>query len=125
MLTPRSPAKRTASILYSRLNLRLCIACLWLPERPRIGVWRRLPLRPAATGRFHDVADTGEGTSASDARWWAAERTGNRRVAAKYASGRQRRPLPLLTGPSIRAPWVRSEDQKLTSATSTWRPSSG
>jgi hypothetical protein len=63
--------------------------------------------------------------SASDAGWWAVERRGSRRAAAKHAFGRrQRRPLPLPTGLSIWAPGVRSEDQKLTSATSTWRWSS-
>ena len=41
----------------------------------RIGLdsgWPRLRLRPAATGRSRGVADTGEGTSASDAGLWAA-----------------------------------------------------
>ena len=52
----------------------------------------RLRLRPAATGRSRGVADTGEATSASDAGWSAAARTGSRRAAAKYAFGRRRRP---------------------------------
>src|SRR5580704_13284184 len=73
--------------------------------------WRRLRLRPAAAERSRGAADTGEGTSASDAGRSAAGRIGNRRAATKYAFGRrQRRPLPRLTGPSIWAPWVRSED---------------
>ncbi len=40
---------------------------------------------PAATWEIA-AADTGQGTSASDAGWWAAKRTGSRRAAAKYAS---------------------------------------
>ena len=67
-----------------------------------------------------------KGMSASDARWWAAERTSSRRAAAKYAFGRQRRrPLPQLTGRLIWAPSAPSADRKRRSALSTWRSSSG
>ena len=80
----------------------------------------------SATGRSRGVADTGEGTSASDAGWWAAGHKGSRRAAAKYAFGRQRRrPLPQLTGRSIWAAWVLSAGRKRRTALSTWRPSSG
>ena len=37
-LTPRSRTRRTASILNSLLNLRLCIANLRLHETPYLGV---------------------------------------------------------------------------------------
>jgi len=44
-LTPRSRTRRTASILNSRLSLRLCIARLRLPETPYLGVTERQQAR--------------------------------------------------------------------------------